>query len=54
MRRALDQGVNFIDATRSYGTEPFIGAAVQAAGRDSVILSTKNAMNESKRLITAR
>ncbi len=38
----MDQGVNFFDTARAYGTEPILGAAIKDRPRDSVVLSTKN------------
>lgn len=42
IHRAMDQGVNFFDTARAYGTEPILGAAIKDRPRDSVVLSTKN------------
>ena len=52
VRRALDLGINFVDTAESYGTEPVVGAALRAGGRDGVILSTKKSLTEQDRLIT--
>jgi aryl-alcohol dehydrogenase-like predicted oxidoreductase len=53
VRRALELGINFVDTAESYGTEPIVGAALHAAGRDGVILSTKKAPTEHDRPIRA-
>ncbi|NKB22378.1 MAG: aldo/keto reductase [Alphaproteobacteria bacterium] len=42
IHRAMDQGVNFFDTARSYGTESILGAAIKGRPRDAVIISTKN------------
>ncbi len=41
IRQALDRGVNLIDTAYSYDTEPVVGAALKAHGREGVIVSTK-------------
>lgn len=41
VRRALDQGVNFIDTAEAYGTETAIGRALREVPRDRFVLSTK-------------
>jgi aryl-alcohol dehydrogenase-like predicted oxidoreductase len=42
VRSALDLGVNFIDTAEAYGTESVVGKAVAAAGRDTVVISSKS------------
>ena len=42
IHRAIDQGVNFFDTARAYGTETILGTAIKERLRDSVIISTKN------------
>lgn len=41
LRRAFDAGVNFVDSSEAYGTEPVIGRALQDRDRTSVVISTK-------------
>lgn len=40
IRQALDQGVNFFDTARAYGTEEVLGEMI-AGCRDDVVISTK-------------
>lgn len=41
IRTAIDAGVNFIDTSEVYGTEPIVGAAMKHYDRDRLIISTK-------------
>ena len=41
VRRALDMGINFIDAAEAYGTEVVVGKGLAGTPREQVILSTK-------------
>ncbi|MFW5689860.1 MAG: aldo/keto reductase [Spirochaetota bacterium] len=41
VRRALDEGVTFIDTAEAYGTEEVVGRAISTVPRESVVLSTK-------------
>lgn len=41
IRRALDQGVNFIDTAEAYGTEAIVGRALRDVPRHEYVLSTK-------------
>jgi L-galactose dehydrogenase len=41
LRRAFDAGVNLVDSSENYGTEPIIGRALIGRDRSSVVLSTK-------------
>lgn len=41
VREALDQGINFIDTAEAYGTEDIVGEAIEEAGRDRAVISTK-------------
>lgn len=47
---ALDEGVNFIDTAESYGTERAVGLALAGRKRDEVVVSTKTALADGKRL----
>ena len=40
VHRALDLGINFIDTSAAYGTEPIVGAALKGR-RGDVVISTK-------------
>jgi len=51
--RALALGVTFIDTAEAYGTEAIIGAALSAARREDVVISTKKSLRVDGRLITA-
>jgi aryl-alcohol dehydrogenase-like predicted oxidoreductase len=42
LRQAFDAGVNLVDSSENYGTEPIIGRAMRDRDRASVVLSTKN------------
>lgn len=48
VRRAVELGVNFVDTAESYGTEPIVGEALQAIGRDKVVLSTKKSLSKGR------
>jgi L-galactose dehydrogenase len=39
--RAFDAGVNFVDSSEGYGTEPIIGRALKGRDRASIVISTK-------------
>ena len=41
LRRAFDAGVNFVDSSEGYGTEPIIGHALKGRDRAAVVISTK-------------
>jgi aryl-alcohol dehydrogenase-like predicted oxidoreductase len=41
LRRAFDQGVNFVDTSEAYGTEPIVGRALTGRDRAAVLISTK-------------
>ena len=41
LRRAFDRGVNFVDSSEGYGTEPIIGRALRGLDRASFVISTK-------------
>ncbi|MFM1813394.1 MAG: hypothetical protein RLZ98_89 [Pseudomonadota bacterium] len=53
IRFGFDQGINFIDTARSYGTEELVGDAVAEVARDSVVVSTKSGMRDGGKLIGA-
>ncbi len=41
IRRALDEGVNFVDTAEAYGTEDIVGEAIAGRPRHAVVISTK-------------
>ncbi len=41
LRQAFDAGVNFVDTSEDYGTEPIIARALSSRARDSIVISTK-------------
>jgi L-galactose dehydrogenase len=41
LRQAFDLGVNFVDTSDTYSTEPIIGQAMQGRDRSSIVISTK-------------
>lgn len=41
IREAIDAGVNFIDTSEAYRTEPLVGRALQHYDRDQIVISTK-------------
>ena len=41
LRQAFDVGVNFVDTSDTYSTEPIIGQAMQGRDRSSIVISTK-------------
>jgi aryl-alcohol dehydrogenase-like predicted oxidoreductase len=53
VRRALEQGVNFVDTAEAYGTEALVGAGLRGAARHDVVLSTKKSLRAGERLINA-
>jgi aryl-alcohol dehydrogenase-like predicted oxidoreductase len=53
VRAAFDLGVNFIDTAEAYGSESVVGRAVEAAGRDTVVLSTKSRVRIGGALLNA-
>lgn len=53
VRTAIDEGVNFLDTAEAYGTEGVVGAAINAAGRNAVIVATKARIRRGNRLLSA-
>ena len=53
VHRSLDLGVNFFDTAEVYGTEKLLGSALHKVPRDSVIISTKCLIPESRNLESA-
>lgn len=43
IHEAFDAGVNFIDTSENYGTEPIIGKALKDRDRSAIVASTKKA-----------
>ena len=41
LRQAFDVGVNFVDTSDTYSTEPIIGQAIQGRDRSRIVISTK-------------
>lgn len=41
LRRAFDAGINFVDTSEDYGTEPIVARALASRARDSIVISTK-------------
>jgi aryl-alcohol dehydrogenase-like predicted oxidoreductase len=41
LRQAFDAGVNFVDTSDTYRTEPIIGKAIQGRDRSKIVISTK-------------
>ncbi|ETW97830.1 MAG: hypothetical protein ETSY1_21190 [Candidatus Entotheonella factor] len=41
LRQAFDAGVNFVDTSDTYNTEPIIGQAIQGRDRSRIVISTK-------------
>jgi len=54
VHRAIGLGVNLFDTSEYYGTESVIGRALQAAPRDTVIVSSKKIVTDKDRLITPK
>lgn len=48
LSRAFDRGVNFVDSSEGYGTEPIIGRALHGRDRASIIISTKKTTRRQK------
>lgn len=48
LRKAFDAGVNFVDSSEGYGTEPIIGQAIQGRDRSSIVISTKKSTRRKK------
>ncbi len=46
--QAFDAGVNFVDTSENYGTEPAIGVALKEIPRDQLIISTKKSSSDAK------
>ncbi len=53
VRRAIDLGVTLLDTAEAYGTEEIVGQAAAAAGRDSLVISTKSRIRREGRLLSA-
>lgn len=53
VRDAIDQGVNFLDTARAYGTEAIVGDAISAIDRSQIIISTKSLIRENNELLSA-
>jgi aryl-alcohol dehydrogenase-like predicted oxidoreductase len=51
---AVDLGVNLIDTAKAYGTESVVAQALKTIPRDSVILSTKQKINQGNTLLSAQ
>lgn len=45
VQQALESGINFIDTSEIYRTEPIIGEGIKGHDRESLILSTKKAVS---------
>lgn len=52
VQHAMDRGINFIDTSITYGTEPAVGRAIQGR-RDQVVVSTKASSMRDDRGVTA-
>jgi len=52
VKAALALGINFIDTAERYGTEEVVGQALQEAGREQVVLSTKAGVHWNDRRCT--
>ncbi|MGH7177762.1 MAG: aldo/keto reductase [Tepidisphaeraceae bacterium] len=50
VRRALDQGINFIDTAESYGTEEIVGHAIRGRDRGKIVVSTKKSLSKKGHL----
>tara|TARA_B100001123_G_scaffold411427_1_gene507633 strand:+ start:9055 stop:9942 length:888 start_codon:yes stop_codon:yes gene_type:complete len=46
--QAFDAGVNFVDTSENYGTEPLVGLALKDLPRDQLIISTKKSSSDAK------
>ena len=46
IRTAIDAGVNFIDTSEAYRTEPLVGKALQHYDRDRLVISTKKSYHQ--------
>lgn len=46
--QAFDAGVNFVDTSENYRTEPAIGVALKDIPRDQIIISTKKSSSDAK------
>lgn len=46
--QAFDAGVNFVDTSENYGTEPLVGLALKDIPRDQLIISTKKSSSDAK------
>ena len=53
VRRAVEQGVNFVDTAEAYGTESIIGGALEHVPREDIVLSTKKSLTEQDQPIDA-
>lgn len=48
LRRAFDAGVNFVDTSEDYGTEPIIARALASRARDTIVISTKKSTRHQR------
>ena len=46
--QAFDAGVNFVDTSENYGTDPLVGLALKDLPRDQLIISTKKSSSDAK------
>jgi aryl-alcohol dehydrogenase-like predicted oxidoreductase len=53
-RYALEQGINLIDSSESYGTEELVGKALSGWPRHKIILSTKGSVTREDKPKTAK
>ena len=53
VRQAIEHGVNLIDTSEVYGTEPIVGEAIGGFERDRIIISTKKTPRDDNGVIGA-
>ncbi len=53
VRQAIEHGVNLIDSSEVYGTEPIVGEAIGGFERDRIIISTKKTPRDDNGVIGA-
>ena len=44
VKQAMDLGVNFLDTSHTYGTEPIVGKAIAGTPRERLVISTKKTL----------